>query len=117
MVSLRGRRTPNSEMKLPNQRANQEQGTRTVLEEIRAELQRIGANSVRVSLDAKFEPKAGELVKVELASAYWHLQPGEFLRLLNELPDGVGSEKVKIAIEKKAAKVWHGPAPLGSRDS
>lgn len=88
-----------------------------MIEDIRSELQRLDATSVRVSLDSKFEPKAGELVKVELESAYWHLQPGEFLRLLNELPDGAGSEKVKVSIEKKAAKVWHGPAPLGSRDS
>ena len=88
-----------------------------MLTDIIAELKRIGADTVRVSLDAEFEPKAGELVKVVLGSAYWHLQPGEFLRLLKELPAGAGSEKVKIAIEKKATKVWHGPAPLGSRDS
>jgi hypothetical protein len=88
-----------------------------MLEDIRNELRRLSADRVRVSLDPKFEPKAGELLKVELGPAYWHLQPGEFLHLVEGLPDGAGSEQVKVAIEQQAAKVWHGPAPSGSRDS
>jgi len=88
-----------------------------MLEDIRAELKRLGANSVRVSLDRDFEPKAGELVKVELGPSYWHLLPPAFLELLKELKDGAGNEAVKAAIEKKGTHVWHGPAPEGSRDS
>jgi hypothetical protein len=88
-----------------------------VLKEIQAELRRVGATTVRVSLDRDFEPKAGELVKVVLEPAYWHLQPQEFLQLLNELPDKAGDEAVKTAIGKKATGVWPGPAPAGSRDT
>jgi len=88
-----------------------------MLDEIRAELGRLAAKSVRVRMDTEFEPKAGPLVKVEIDSAYWHLPPQDFSKLLEELPDGVGSEAVKVAIEKKATSVWHGPAPHGSRDT
>jgi hypothetical protein len=89
----------------------------SVLKEIQAELRRVGATSIRVSLDRDFEPKAGELLKVELGPAYWHLQPQEFLQLLNELPDKAGDEAVKTAIGTKATGVWPGPAPSGSRDT
>jgi hypothetical protein len=88
-----------------------------VLEQIQSELRRLGAKSVRASLDRSFEPKAGELVKVELGPAYWHLQPQEFLQLLKDLPDGAKDEAVKTAIGKKATGVWPGPAPSGSRDT
>lgn len=88
-----------------------------VLKEIQAELRRVAATSVRVSLDRDFEPKAGELVKVELGPAYWHLQPQELLQLLNEISDKAGDEAVKTAIGKKAKGVWPGPAPEGSRDT
>lgn len=88
-----------------------------MIDEIRSELRRLSAYSIRVSLDAEFEPEAGELVKIERGSAYWHLQPAEFFHLIDALPDGAGSDAVQIAIERDANQVWHGPAPLGSRDA
>jgi hypothetical protein len=89
----------------------------TVLKQIENELRRIGAASIKTTLDRDFEPQAGELLKVELGPAYWHLQPQEFLQLLSEMPDKAGDEAVKTAIGKKATGVWPGPAPAGSRDA
>lgn len=88
-----------------------------MFEEIQHELARLRAKAVRVSMDAEFEPEAGELVKVELGSAYWHLLPSDFLQLIQQLPDGAGAKAIKKEIERKAPKVWHGPAPEGSRDA
>ena len=88
-----------------------------MLEQIQGELRRLGAKSLRASLDREFAPEAGELVKVVLGSAYWHLPPAEFLHLLSELPSGAGDEAVRAAIEKKGTHVWHGPAPRDSRDT
>ena len=88
-----------------------------MLPEIRAQLARLSADDVVVSLDSEFEPRAGTLVKIELGEAYWHLLPEQFLQLLTELPPRAGSEAVRIAIEKHGTFVWHGPAPTGSRDT
>jgi hypothetical protein len=88
-----------------------------MLHEIHAELKRVSAGDVVVSLDDKFEPRAGTLVKIELDDAYWHLQPNDFLELLEDLPADAGSEAVHRAIEKKGPFVWHGPSPEGSRDT
>jgi len=88
-----------------------------MLNEVRGELHRIRAAKVRVELDSAFAPEAGELVKVELNGAYWHLLPNRFLTLLKELPQEAGDEAVHVAIEARAMFVWHGPAPLGSLDS
>ena len=88
-----------------------------MLKQIRGELQRLEAILVRVSLDRQFEPEAGELLKVNLGSADWHLPPTDFLALLRELSAGAGDEAVKEAIEKKGVHVWHGPAPRDSRDT
>lgn len=88
-----------------------------VLQHIRDHLQRIGASRVQVSLDANFEPQAGELVSVKLQDAEWRLLPEQFEQLLKEVPAGAGDEAVKRAIETKADNVWHGPAPTDSRDS
>lgn len=87
------------------------------LNKIQAELERIGASSATVSLDAEFEPEAGELVKFELEGADWHLLPEHFFELLRDLPDDAGGDAVRTAIERKGPFVWHGPAPEGSRDS
>jgi hypothetical protein len=89
----------------------------TALESIRNELRRIGATQVRVALDSEFEPKAGELVRVRLASAEWRLLPQELEQLLKELPAGAGDEGVRKAIETEGSAVWHGPAPIDSRDT
>lgn len=88
-----------------------------MLTEIQAELQRISADDVVVSLDADFEPKAGTLVKVVIGDAYWHLLPDQFLELLQGLAPDAGNEGVRIAIEQKASFVWHGPSPKNSRDT
>lgn len=88
-----------------------------MLSQIRAELKRLSASDVAVSLDDEFEPRAGTLVKIELDEAYWHLLPNDLLELLDDLPDDAGSEAVRTAIEKKGPFVWHGPSPEGSRDT
>lgn len=87
------------------------------LNEIKAELARLHAAEASVTLDQHFEPKAGELVKIELEEAYWHLPPEDLLVLLKELSDGAGHESVRWQIEQKAVTVWHGPSPKGSRDT
>jgi hypothetical protein len=87
-----------------------------VLKSIRNELRRVGASQVNAALDPNFEPEAGDLVRVKLEAAEWHLLPAEFEQLLKELPGG-GDEAVKRAIEKRANVVWHGPAPKDSRDT
>lgn len=86
------------------------------LERIHQELARIGATDMRASLDAAFEPEAGELVKIEYEKAYWHLLPADFLSLLEHLPDRGGAERVREAIESDSIQVWHGPSPKDSRD-
>lgn len=86
------------------------------LQQIKSELRRLGATEATATLDDEFAPEAGELVKVEIEGAYWHLLPDRFLRLLNDLPDGAGSEAIRTAIAQNAIVVWHGPAPEGSRD-
>ncbi len=88
-----------------------------VLKEIKSELARLSAKEIRVSMDEEFEPETGELVKVELGGAYWHLMPVRFLELLKDLPNRAGSTAVHRAIEQKEAFVWHGPSPAGSRDT
>ena len=87
-----------------------------VLERIREELRRIAAEEIEVMLDAEFEPETGELVRIEHEQAYWHLFPQDFEALLKDLPDGVGAERVRGAIEFDAIHVWHGPSPQDSRD-
>lgn len=87
------------------------------LNEIKSEMSRVGAADAEVTLDADFAPEAGELVKVELAGAYWHLGPEQLLSLLKVLSDGAGSEAVQETIERNATPLWHGPAPEGSRDA
>ena len=88
-----------------------------MLEQIRGELRRLDAKLVGVTLDRQFEPEAGELLRVKLGSADWHLPPADFLALVRDLSDGAGDEAVKEAIEIKGAHVWHGPAPRDSRDT
>jgi len=82
-----------------------------MLNEIQAELLRVGAIDIRVSMDEDFAPAVGCLLKVENGSAYWHLLPGSLQVLLAELPDNAGSDAVHRAIEANALPVWHGPAP------
>jgi hypothetical protein len=86
------------------------------LDDIRAHLHRLEAFDVTATLDDEFEPQAGELVRVEMKDAYWRLLPRDFLALLEELPDGIGSEPIRMSIEQNATVVWHGPAPKDSRD-
>jgi hypothetical protein len=88
----------------------------SVLDQIRAELARLEATNMRVSLDSHFEPETGELVKVEHAKAYWHLLPQDFAALLAALPEGAGTDRVRAAIESDTIRVWHGPSPKDSRD-
>ena len=90
--------------------------TSAEISQIRDELKRLSIDDGKATLDPEFEPEAGELVKLEIGSAYWHLLPQELLNLMEELPDGAGGEQLKRAIEQSAAHVWHGPAPEGSRD-
>jgi len=87
-----------------------------MLIETRNELLRLDARDVHIEFDDEFEPEAGTLVKVEYDGAFWHLLPGKFTELLNDLPDGAGGEAIKVAIETKAQTVWHGPSPH-SRDT
>jgi len=88
-----------------------------MLPDISAELIRIHANNVRVSFDEDFEPAAGELLRVQVGDAYWHLLPEQFLELLRQLPDCIGADAVHRAIEEHAPAVWHGPAPPDARDT
>jgi hypothetical protein len=88
-----------------------------MMREIKSELERLGAENATVRLDEDFEPDVGELVRFELQDAYWHLLPNHFLTLLQELPNGAGSDAIRIAIEQKAMFVWHGPSPKNSRDT
>jgi len=88
-----------------------------VLKQLDAELKRLGARDVSLSLDEAFEPDAGVLAKVEIQDAYWHLPPNDLLELLRDLQDGAGSDAIKQTIEQNATTVWHGPAPEDSRDT
>lgn len=88
-----------------------------MLQEIKAELQRMNASKVSVKLDSEYEPDAGELVHVEIEDASWHMLPGVFLALLKDLPDAADAESVRTAIERRAMFVWHGPSPKDSRDT
>ncbi|REJ70063.1 MAG: hypothetical protein DWQ31_02275 [Planctomycetota bacterium] len=88
-----------------------------LIEQLNAQLTRLKADDALVVLDDEFEPKAGTLVKLEIDMAYWHFLPGALLELLERLPDASGSEAIKVAIEKNAPQVWHGPSPKGSRDT
>ena len=90
--------------------------TSAEISQIRDELKRLAIKNGRATLDPEFEPEAGELVKLEIGAAYWHLLPKELLNLMQDLPGGAGDEQLKRAIEQSAAHVWHGPAPEGSRD-
>jgi hypothetical protein len=87
------------------------------LQEERDQLERLDAQDVQLALDDQFEPEAGILLRVEVGLAFWHLPPGEFHRLIRDLPDGAGSEAIKQTIEADAMHVWHGPSPPRSRDS
>lgn len=82
-----------------------------MLHKIKTELRRLRADQVSVLLDREFAPDVGELIKVQVKNAYWHLVPEHFLALLKDLPDGAGSEAIRTVIEKKGPHVWHGPAP------
>jgi hypothetical protein len=77
----------------------------------------LDASQIEVKEDPDFEPKAGRLLHVSLAEAYWHLPPQQFLELLKALPDASGADAVHQAIEREAVAVWHGPAPEQSRDT
>jgi len=88
-----------------------------MVDDIKAELQRLGASDAEVALTDEFEPKAGELVRFSLEDTYWHLTPEHFLSLLKDLPDGAGTERIRRTIEENAQFVWHGPSPKGSRDT
>ena len=87
-----------------------------MMSQIEAELARIQARQITTSESREFEPEVGTLVRVELETAYWHLLPKHLLNLLEELPDRAGDEAVRVAIERNAVFVWHGPSPEGSRD-
>lgn len=87
-----------------------------MLQSIRDQLNRVSAGDVRVSMDEQFEPEAGQLLKVEKGGAYWHMYPETFQQLLEELPDGAGSDAVHEAVESKAHPVWHGPEPEPARE-
>lgn len=88
-----------------------------MLDKIKSELRRLDAANTNVSLDDDFEPAVGTLLKVEIDGAHWHLQPPEFLELLEQLPAGAGSDEIRQMIEAKATTVWHGPSPKDSRDT
>jgi hypothetical protein len=85
--------------------------------DIKKELKRLAAPEMAVALDRHFEPTAGALLRIELAGACWRLLPEKFLLLTRELPDGAGSEAIRLAIETKAVFVWRGPAPPQSTDT
>ena len=87
-----------------------------VLDQIRTELARANAKEMKATLDPHFEPETGELVKVEHDKAYWHLLPQDLAALLETLPDGAGTDRVRAAIESDTIRVWHGPSPKDSRD-
>jgi hypothetical protein len=87
-----------------------------ILEQIRAELIRVDAKEIKTTLDSQFEPETGELVRIEHDKAYWHLLPQDFAAVLQALPDGAGTNRVRAAIESDTIRVWHGPSPKDSRD-
>jgi hypothetical protein len=89
-----------------------------MLKETKAELSRLSADKIQVEYNPEFEPEAGELVKITLEDAYWHMQPQPFLELLKELADDAGSEAVREAIERHGHPVvYRGPEPEGNRDT
>jgi hypothetical protein len=88
-----------------------------IIEEVEAELQRLGASKAVVKIDEEFEPAAGRLVYFQMGIAYWHFLPGALLLLLRELPDNAGYDAIRQSIERNATVVWHGPSPKGSRDT
>ncbi len=87
------------------------------IQKTRKELSRLDASDVQIEFDDQFEPETGTLLKVQIGDAYWHLLPGNFFEILQPMPDGVGTEAIKEAIEEEANPVWHGPSPKGSRDT
>ncbi len=88
-----------------------------MLEDIRAELDRIGATDISVALDDDFEPDVGTMVRVQHDEAYWHLLPERFLELLKDIRDGAGAAEVHDTIEREGVGVWRGPSPKDSRDA
>jgi len=87
-----------------------------MIDKVNAELARLGADDITAQLDSQFD-SVGTLVRVERDEAVWHLMPAEFLELLEQMPDGAGSDAVHQMIEKNAQFIWHGPSPPGTRDS
>jgi hypothetical protein len=53
-----------------------------VLDRIVAQLARVDARSMRVTIDPEFEPAKGEIVKIEHEKSDWHLLPEDFAALL-----------------------------------
>jgi hypothetical protein len=88
-----------------------------LIEQLQNELTRLDVREGQVSMDRQFEPSVGKLVFLKIGEADWHLVPGTLLPLLRGLPDHVGGDAVKKAIESHADMVWHGPSPEGSRDT
>ncbi len=88
-----------------------------MLEDIRAELERLNATDISVSLDPDFDPSVDEVLKVEHDQACWHFLPEHFMALIRDLPSGAGGSAVHRAIERRAPHVWHGKDPHGSRDA
>ena len=88
-----------------------------IVDQLERELQRLAAEEARVWLDYEFEPETGPLVRLQIGDPYWHFLTLDLIQLLESLPDGVGSDAIKQAIEHDVTTVWHGPAPQGSRDT
>jgi len=87
-----------------------------MLDRVYEELQRVGAENIRVSMDDEFDPTVGALLKVQIGNAYWHLFPETFQQLIDKLADDAGSDAVHRAIESTAQPVWHGPEPEQARE-
>jgi len=87
-----------------------------MLNDIQAELKRISAHQVHVTLDDDFKPDAGTLVRIQRGDAYWHMSPEQFLAILQDLSPEAGDEGVQRAIETKGQQVWHGPATETTRE-
>ena len=88
-----------------------------IVDQLENELRRLSAGDACVWLDYEFEPETGPLIRLQIGDPYWHFLTLDLIQLLESLPDGVGSDVIKQAIEQGATTVWHGPAPQGSRDT
>lgn len=75
----------------------------TLQQRLEAELRRLHATEITIEPEPQAE-SSGILVKVELGHKSCLLEAEGFLQMLKELPDNVGAEMVKSAIQDSALR-------------